>query len=276
MIISEIEKLKEILLKLGSVLVAYSGGLDSTLLLRVAKDVLGPESAAIIASGPLFQQWETEAAEARARNLGVRYRLVPFDMLEHPEFQANSPDRCYHCKRLMYGEFLKAANVWNLAYVVDGAQASDLEDDRPGQRASRELDVRSPMKEAGLSKKQIASASKALGLDTWDKPSEACLATRIPFGMPVRPSAIARIARCEALLHAFGIRQARVRYHHNDMARIEISPRDFDRILDQRVRTRLLGEFKSTGFRRVSLDLEGYRSGSMKQVPDTRCRTTHE
>ncbi|NVM56506.1 MAG: ATP-dependent sacrificial sulfur transferase LarE [Desulfobacterales bacterium] len=265
MIISEIENLKEILLKLGSVVVAYSGGQDSTLLLKVAQDVLGPKCAAVIASGPLFQPLETEAAEARAKNLGVRHKLVAFDVSEHPAFQANSTDRCYHCKHMMYGAFLKVAHTWNLKHLADGTHVNDREDDRPGHRASRELGVRSPLKEAGLTKKQIVSASKALGLDTWNKPSEACLATRIPFGTPVQTSTLARIARCEALLHVLGIRQARVRYHH-DTARIEISPRDFDHILDQRVRARLVSEFKSAGFRCVSLDLEGYRSGSL--VPD--------
>lgn len=256
-------RVEDILVSCGSVLVACSGGVDSVLLAAVAARVLGDRAAAATAVSPSLASGELEDARAAAMAAGIRHIEVPTDELENPSYAANAPDRCFHCKDTAYGTFTALAARESLAVVVDGTNADDSGDYRPGRRAARDHGVRSPLAEAGMTKQDIRDWARELGLAVWDKPAAACLSSRVPYGSPVTLEKLTRIDRAESALKALGFRQCRVR-DHGTVARIEIGAELLPQLLE--LREAVAAAVKQAGFGYVSLDLEGFRSGSMNEV----------
>ncbi len=262
-VLSKWETLKGILLSLNSVLVAYSGGVDSTLLLKVARDTLGEKGLAVTVKGEVHPQREVEEALRVARGIGVEPLVVELSVLDHPAFAANPPDRCYHCKSLIFTRLKEMAREQGLAWVVEGSNRDDLGDYRPGRRALEELGVRSPLLEAGLTKAEIRSLSRYLGLPTWDRPSLACLASRFPYGTALTTAALKQVEQAEAFLGELEFGQRRVR-HHGNIARLEIEPEDWPVLLENR--QRIVARLRELGYTYVTADLAGYRTGSMNEV----------
>jgi uncharacterized protein len=257
------QKLKEILTGMGSILVAYSGGTDSTLLLKVAHDVLGDKAVAMTAVSASLPAADRLEAEENARLIGSKHILVESDETSDPEYLANTPNRCFFCKKETYGKLTAYAEQHGFHVIVDGTNADDTGDYRPGRKAASEYHVRSPLLEAGFTKAEIRQLSKELGLPNWDKPAAACLSSRIPYGTTITLEALSQVERAEALLHGLGLRQLRVR-HHGPVARIEAEPDDFPRLLEHR--NEIVTTLKAIGYAYVSLDLAGFRSGSMNDV----------
>jgi uncharacterized protein len=263
MVNEKYSKLKQILTELGSVIVAYSGGTDSTLVLKVAHDVLGERAVAMTAVSASLAADERTEAEAIARKIGARHILVETDETSNPDYLANRPNRCFFCKDNTYDKLTAYAQAHDFQAVVDGTNADDAADHRPGRQAARQHQVRSPLLEAGLAKAEIRQLARELGLPNWDKPAAACLSSRIPYGTSITLQALSQVERAEAILHGMGLRQLRVR-HHDTIARIEIEPADFPRLLEKR--EQIVNSFKALGYTYVSLDLSGFRSGSMNEV----------
>ena len=258
-----LEALRRTLRGYGRLAVAVSGGVDSAFLLRVARDTLGPDRvAALTARSRLAPAGELEDASALCRALGVRHEIVDFEPLAVEGFADNPPDRCYLCKRALFGALLGRCAGLGLGPLAEGTNADDARDYRPGLRALRELGVRSPLLEAGLPKDAIRALSRDLGLPSWDKPSQACLATRFPHGDRISAEGLARVGAAERLLRDAvpGLRQARVRVHGN-LARIEVLPGNFAAIMEQS--SRISSSLRALGYAFVALDLDGFRSGSL-------------
>jgi uncharacterized protein len=261
----KIEKLAELLRGYGSLLVAFSGGVDSSFLLKVAVDILGERVVAFTEASPLHQAWELAEAGELADRLGVRHLVVEADELENPEFAANPVNRCYLCKKVLYAEAFRIAATEGLSCIADGTNVDDLNDYRPGRQALIEMGIRSPLLEAGLTKDDIRRASRTMGLPTWDRQPLACLASRFPYGTAITPERLRQVERCETYLRDKGFAYFRVRYH-GDIARIEVDSADLPRLVAPPLREQIVAHFRAAGFTYVTLDLHGFRSGSMNEV----------
>lgn len=262
------QRLKDELSDMGSAVVAFSGGVDSTFLLRVARDVLGPDRVlALTATSPTYPQFEFEESRSLAAAMGVRQVVVESNELEIPGFAQNDRTRCYHCKRELFSLCRDKAMELGYAFILDGSNADDLKDYRPGRDAARELSVRSPLLEAELTKDDIRELSRALNLPTWNKQPFACLSSRFPYGTEITPERLAMVDRCESFLRKKGVRHYRVRYH-GETARIEVPADDIPRMCEPELRQGIVEEFKAAGFTYVALDLQGYRTGSMNEATD--------
>lgn len=257
------EALRVALAGTGGVLVAFSGGVDSSFLLAVARQVLGDRAVALTAHSPSVPAEERAGASALAARLGARHLVVESHEGDDPGYAANGDQRCYYCKRELYRLCREVAAREGLPVVVDGFNADDRRDHRPGHRAAGEAGVRSPLAEAGLDKAAIRAWSEALGLPTWDKPQQACLASRLPYGTPVTPERLLQVERAEASVRALGLRNFRVR-HHGEVARLEVAE---DELAGAFARRAALAEaMKGAGFRSAALDLEPFRSGRLNEL----------
>lgn len=260
-------RLREDLAALPAALVAYSGGVDSAFLLRVAHDVLGERAVALTAISASIPPEESDAARALAREIGAEHLEVDSRELEDPRYAANPSNRCFFCKSELHLHTRAAADRLSrergVAFtVLDGTNVDDLSDHRPGREAAAKAGVKSPLADAGLGKAEIRAHSKALGLPTWDKPSAPCLASRIPYGSEVTPERLAQIAAAERAVRGFGFREFRVRWH-DSVARLEVHASEVDRLLDPALRTAVSRAVKQTGFKFVAVDLEAFASGRL-------------
>ncbi|MCP4254149.1 MAG: ATP-dependent sacrificial sulfur transferase LarE [Candidatus Scalindua sp.] len=261
----KLSKLKEIVSKLESVVVAFSGGVDSTLVAKVCYDTLKDNSMAVTARSETYPDFEFKESQKLAREIGIKHLVVDTSELAIEGFANNPPERCYFCKTELFGKLKEIAKEHGFLNVADGANLDDTQEFRPGLKASKELNVRSPLKEAGLAKKDIREVSKMLNLPNWDKPAYACLSSRFPYGQSITEEKINMVSEAENYLRGLGLIQFRVR-HHKTIARIEVLPEDIHTLINSPAREELTAKFKEIGFTYVTLDLAGYRSGSMNEV----------
>ncbi len=264
----KLENLKEQIRQMGSLAVAYSGGVDSTFLLKVAHDVLGDRMIAVTARSSTYPEREFGEAKDFAKKIGVRHLIILSEELDIEGFSDNPVDRCYHCKRELFRKILDVARQNGMKYVADGSNVDDMGDYRPGMKAVTELGVVCPLKDAGMGKDEIRILSRQMNLPTWDKPAFACLASRVPYGQKITMEKLDVIDRAEQFLMDLGFRQVRVR-HHGDVARIEVPADERSKFFDTGLMDRIHAKFRELGFAYAALDLKGYRTGSMNEVIDT-------
>lgn len=269
MLTAKFEKLKQIITGLESAVVAYSGGTDSALLLKVAHDCLGNRAIAVTAVSASLPVREKSEAEQLAEQIGARYEILYSREIEDPRYLANGPDRCYFCRVDVFSRLTAYAHEHGYKYVIDGNNADDAGDHRPGRQAAREHKVRSPLLEAGLTKAEIRQLAQQLGLPNWDKPASACLSSRVPYGTPITLTMLSQIEQAELFLKNLGFQQLRVR-HHQQVARLEVEPETFPAVLAHRAE--IVDKLKELGYAYVTLDLAGFRSGSMNEVLSTNGR----
>ncbi|MBC7333889.1 MAG: ATP-dependent sacrificial sulfur transferase LarE [Actinobacteria bacterium] len=260
----KIKRLKEILTGMKSVVVAFSGGVDSSLLLKLAIESLGKNVIAVTAKSPTFPEREIEEATKIARMFGCKHMIINSNELQIEEFKTNPKNRCYYCKKELFSNLISIKNDNGFDFVVDGTNFDDSTTFRPGMQASKELGIRSPLLESSLTKQEIREYSKEIGLPTWDRPAFACLASRIPYGQKITSSKLRKIEEAESFLLFLGFKQVRVRYHE-PVARIEVEKDKIPEILDKTLREKIIAKLKEIGFKYITIDLEGYRSGSMDE-----------
>jgi len=259
------ERLKTLLHDAQGVLVAFSAGVDSTFLLKVAHMTLGERAIALTASSPTAPPGELEAATNFTKSLGCRHIVLDSHELTNPSFAENPSNRCFFCKDELYRICHQQAAALGIATIVDGTNLDDLKDHRPGLQAAKQWGLRHPLVEAEMTKEDIRRYSRELNLPTWDKPSSPCLSSRFPYGTAITLERLQRVGACESFMKDLRFREFRVRYH-GDLARIEVAPNEFDRLFDKDIRDAIVQRFKAAGFAYVSLDLQGYRTGSMNET----------
>ncbi len=259
----KLEQLKNNLKQMKCVAIAFSGGVDSTFLTKVAYEVLGEKAIAVTATSSTYPKRELEEAKQYAKQIGIQHILINSEETEIDNFSKNPNNRCYYCKKELFSKIKQIAKENNLNYVLDGSNVDDTSDYRPGMKALEELGVVSPLRDVGFTKQEIKELSKDMQLDTWDKPAFACLASRFPYGVKITKSKLMQVEKAESFLFSLGIKQFRVRYH-DETARIEVFKNDFQKVLNHS--EEITKYFKEIGFKYITLDMEGYRTGSLNEV----------
>ena len=262
------ERLREIFRELDSVIVAYSGGVDSSYVAYVANAELGPRAVCITGQSASLPEYQRAEIDSVVQKFGFQHEVIKTEELENPGYSANNPDRCFFCKDELYTKLESVARTRGVNCIVDGSTVDDLGDYRPGRRAASQHAVRSPLIEAGLTKSEVRELSRRATLPTWDKPASPCLSSRIAYGTTVTIERLSKVDRGEEILREFGFREFRVR-HHDQLVRLEIAQAEMDRVMRKEVFQKLAARFRELGFKYVTLDLEGFRSGSMNEVLDS-------